>query len=258
MSTPKKSARPAKRFGSKTRRIWASAIAAAVAIGTVGFGANYAFADDAVRGVDVSGHQGSVDWGKVTDAGYSFAFVKATEGNDFTSDTFAQQYNGSYKAGMVRGAYHFALPNKSSGTDQANYFLKHGGGWSADDHTLPGTLDIEWNPYGDTCYGLSKDSMVSWISDFAKTYKGKTGRDPIIYTAASWWDQCTGGSGAFSKNSPLWVAQYADSPTIPGGFGAYSFWQHTSTASVPGVSGDTDANVWNGDKAGLTKMANGK
>lgn len=46
---------------------------------------------------------------------------------------------------------------------QANYFVDHGGGWSADGRTLPGTLDIEYNPYGATRYGLTKAGMSAWI-----------------------------------------------------------------------------------------------
>ncbi len=49
---------------------------------------------------------------------------------------------------MIRGAYHFATPDTTSGAAQANYFVDHGGGWSRDGKTLPGALDIEWNPYG--------------------------------------------------------------------------------------------------------------
>ena len=91
-----------------------------------------------VPGIDVSNWQGSVDWTAQWNAGKRFAYVKATEGTGYTSPSFAQQYNGSYNVGMVRGSYHFALPNTSSGATQANYFVDHGGGWSADGKTLQG------------------------------------------------------------------------------------------------------------------------
>jgi hypothetical protein len=47
---------------------------------------------------------------------------------------------------MIRGAYHFARPHTTSGVIQAEYFVDHGGGWSGDGTTLPGALDIEYNP----------------------------------------------------------------------------------------------------------------
>ena len=62
-------------------------------------------------GLDVSGHQGTVDWPTAAGNHAVFAYVKATEGTYYINPDFAQQYNGSYQAGLIRGAYHFATPN---------------------------------------------------------------------------------------------------------------------------------------------------
>ena len=134
------------------------------------------------QGLDVSSYQGNVNWSTVAANGGRFAYIKATEGTGYTNGYFAQQYNGSYNAGLIRGAYHFALPNASSGATQANYFVSHGGGWSRDGKTLPPALDIEYNPYGATCYGLSQSAMTAWIHDFSNTVLSRTGRYPTIYT----------------------------------------------------------------------------
>ncbi|RZU14174.1 GH25 family lysozyme M1 (1,4-beta-N-acetylmuramidase) [Kribbella rubisoli] len=206
--------------------------------------------DATVEGIDVSSHQGNVDWTAQWNAGKRFAYTKATEGNYYTNPYFAQQYNGSYNVGMIRGAYHFATPNDSSGANQATYFLAHGGGWSKDGKTLPGALDIEYNPYGATCYGLSAASMVAWIRDFANTYKARTGRDVPIYTNLDWWTRCTGNSTAFNSTNPLWVAKYASSPgTLPGGWPFHTIWQYSSTP--------IDQDRFNGDMSRLQALANG-
>ncbi|WP_238151408.1 lysozyme [Kribbella sindirgiensis] len=203
-----------------------------------------------VEGIDVSSHQGNVNWASYWSAGKRFAYVKATEGNYYTNPYFAQQYNGSYNVGMIRGAYHFATPNDSSGANQANYFVAHGGGWSRDGKTLPGALDIEYNPYGATCYGLSASAMVSWIRDFANTYKAATGRDVPIYTNLDWWSRCTGNSTAFNSTNPLWVAKYASSPgTLPGGWPFHTIWQYSSSP--------IDQDRFNGDMTRLQALANG-
>lgn len=110
-------------------------------------------------------------------------------------------YDGATDAGFIRGGYHFAHPDSSSGATQAEYFLAHGGGWTSDGQTLPGMLDIEYNPSGSTCYGLSASDMVAWVKEFGETYNGKTGHYPMIYTTADWWDTCTGDSTAFSRLS---------------------------------------------------------
>lgn len=210
-----------------------------------------------VKGLDVSGYQSGVDWKSLYAQGARFAYVKATEGTTYSSSSFAGQYNGAYAAGLVRGAYHFATPNTSSGATQAAYFVKNGGGWSADGKTLPPLLDVEYG-YNSTCWGLSPAAMVNWIADFSNTVLAKTGTRPAIYTTANWWNTCTGSSRAFSAN-PFFVAQYPTSTTAsskPASLGAswskWTFWQWSSTGPFPG-----DSDVFNGTMAALTLMAKG-
>ncbi|MET9254396.1 lysozyme [Streptomyces sp. NPDC048182] len=205
------------------------------------------------EGVDVSGHQGNVAWSTLWSSGVKWAYVKATEGTYYTNPYFAQQYNGSYNVGMIRGSYHFATPDTTSGAAQANYFVDHGGGWSRDGKTLPGALDIEWNPYGAACYGKSASAMVSWIRDFVNTYRARTGRDAVIYTATSWWTQCTGNSGAFGTTNPLWIARYASSVgALPAGWGVQTMWQYTSSGPTVG-----DHDKFNGALDRVQALANG-
>ncbi|MET7905300.1 lysozyme [Streptomyces sp. NPDC005336] len=206
-----------------------------------------------VEGVDVSSHQGNVAWSTLWNSGVRFAYVKATEGTSYINPYFAQQYNGSYNVGMTRGAYHFALPDNSSGAAQANYFVDHGGGWTKDGKTLPGALDMEYNPYGATCYGKSASAMVSWIKDFTTTYKSRTGRDPVIYTSTSWWKSCTGNSSAFGSVNPLWIPRYGSSVgELPAGWGFHTIWQYTSTGPTVG-----DHDQFNGAMDRLQALANG-
>lgn len=201
--------------------------------------ATTALTPSGVKGIDVSNWQGRVDWAGQWAAGKRFAYVKATEGTTYTSPSFAHQYNGSYNQGFIRGAYHFALPNSSSGTTQANHFVDHGGGWSADGKTLPGALDMEWNPYGSTCYGKTQTQMKSWINAFLDRYRARTGRYPVIYTNVYWWNQCVGHDTSFASKSPLWIARYSSTAgTLPTGWNVYSFWQYSDSP--------IDQNVWNG------------
>ncbi|MFJ2896557.1 lysozyme [Streptomyces sp. NPDC087218] len=205
------------------------------------------------EGVDVSGHQGNVAWSTLWNSGVKWAYVKATEGTYYKNEYFAQQYNGSYNIGMIRGSYHFATPNTTSGATQADYFVNNGGGWSRDGKTLPGVLDIEWNPYGDQCYGKTQAGMVSWIRDFVNRYKARTGRDAVIYTATSWWKTCTGNNSSFGTTNPLWVARYNSTVgELPAGWGFYTMWQYTSSGPYVG-----DHNRFNGAYDRLQALANG-
>jgi len=139
-------------------------------------------APSGIPGFDVSHYQGTVDMKAQASKGAKFVIIKATEGTSYKDSSFSANYDGATSAGLIRGGYHFAHPDSSSGASQANFFLKNGGGWSNDGRTLPGMLDIEYAPSGNTCYGLGASAMVSWISDFVETYHKATGRYPLIYT----------------------------------------------------------------------------
>lgn len=218
-----------------------------------------------IQGLDVSGHQPTVDWQHQWNMGARFAYVKATEGNYYKNPYYSSQYQGSRNIGMMRGAYHFAIPNWSSGADQARYFVQNGGGWSADGYTMPPVLDFEFNPYegrtingfyfGNTCYNMSPAQLQSWVKDFGNTVRSLTGRLPVIYTNTSWWNQCLGNPAGFG-DYPLWVAAYPSAPTNNAGpvptasWSTYSIWQYSSTGPFAG-----DSNVWNGDYASLRTFA---
>ena len=208
------------------------------------------------KGHDVSSHQKNVDWPGAKNDGARFVYVKATEGGTYRNPYFGRQYTGSREAGLIRGAYHFALPDQSSGKAQARYFVNNGGDWSADGWTLPPALDIEYNPYDGKhrCYGLRKAAMVSWIKSFSNEVKRLTGRRPVIYTTAHWWNVCTGGSGAFARNHALWVARYnaTDAGSLPNGWSYWTIWQYDNSGDLPG-----DQNLFNGSAAQLRKFARG-
>ena len=155
---------------------------------------------------------------------------------------------------MFRGAYHFATPSVSSGAQQATFFVRNGGGWSADGKTLPPLLDVEYNPYpslGNSCYNMSAAQMVNWIRDFSNTMVNLTGRLPMIYTTTDWWNTCTGNSTAFA-NHPLHIANYNNSGagTMPSGWSGYELWQYTNIGPVVG-----DWNQWPASLSSLQAFA---
>ena len=204
------------------------------------------------EGVDVASYQGNVSWPTLWTSGVRWAYAKASEGTYYRNPYFSQQYGGAYNQGMIHGAYHFATPDTTGGATQADYFVDHGGNWSQDDKTLPGALDIEWNPYGDSCYGKTPSAMVTWIRNFLDRYKARTGRSAVIYTATTWWSECTGNYGGFAAN-PLWIARYASTAgTLPAGWTKYTMWQYTSTGPSVG-----DHDKFNGSADRLRALAHG-
>ncbi|MGY0023059.1 lysozyme [Streptomyces sp. cg35] len=235
-------------------RIVAATSVAALTLGGTALAELPAHAAAGPRGHDVSSHQKHVNWRKAKNEGARFAYVKATESTTYKNPYFTQQYNGARNAGIVRGAYHFALPDESSGRTQAAYFVRNGGAWSRDGWTLPPALDIEYNPYSKKkCYGMSKARLVAWVASFSDEIKRSTGRRPVIYTNYHWWKRCTGNSGAFAANHALWLARYdASWGTLPAGWSYWTFWQYDNHGSLPG-----DQNLFNGSMAQLKRFAQG-
>ncbi|CAM5322027.1 GH25 family lysozyme [Leifsonia shinshuensis] len=207
-----------------------------------------------VLGQDVSGWQTGVNWPAQYAAGSRFAYIKASEGTYYTSSQFASQYNGSYAAGLIRGAYHFATPNTTDGATQARFFYANGGGWSPDGRTLPPLLDIEYATDGSgTCWGLTTGQMTQWISDFVNTLRSLTGVNPAIYSTANWWNQCTGSSNTFGAY-PLFVARYGTSTpgALPASWVDWTMWQFADAGTFAG-----DQDIFNGTQTQLIQFALG-
>jgi GH25 family lysozyme M1 (1,4-beta-N-acetylmuramidase) len=205
-----------------------------------------------LSGIDVSNYQGSITWSSVKASGENFAYIKATEGQTYTDPRYATNAAGAASAGLIRGAYHYGSPDTSTNDAvlEAEHFVAVAGTQNGAGQ-LPPTLDIE------TSGGLSVSALRTWVQSFLTEAELLTGRVPVIYTGPSFWSTYLGGSTAFTKY-PLWIAQYTSgSPTIPGGWSAYTFWQNTSSYSVSGISGSVDHDWFNGTAADLAALSNG-
>jgi GH25 family lysozyme M1 (1,4-beta-N-acetylmuramidase) len=209
------------------------------------------------EGVDVSSHQGTVNWSQVAAAGCKFAMVKSTEGNYYTDSYYTPDMTNAKAAGLYVAGYHFAIPNVGTAVSQADYAMG-AGSYTPDGHTLPMMLDMEYDPNrssdgANNCYNLTPSQMVSWISAFDNRVQNVTGQQPIIYTNADWWNTCTGNSTAFSS-SQLWVASWSTpSPKLPAGWTDWMFWQFTDQGTVSGISapGNTDVDYFNSNRVEL-------
>jgi Glycosyl hydrolases family 25 len=95
--------------------------------------------------------------------------------------------------------------------------------------------------------------MVSWIMSFSNEYHAKTTRWPVIYTAQSWWSECTGNRGDFSSTNPLMLAYYSSTPgPMPYNWGYQTIWQFADSGTFPG-----DQDRFNGDITRVQALANG-
>ncbi|WP_370591386.1 GH25 family lysozyme [Saccharopolyspora montiporae] len=207
-----------------------------------------------VEGIDVSNHNGDIDWKQVKADGKEFSFVLASDGTSFSNPMYDEQYHGAKDAGLITGAYHFARPDDSGAAEQANRFLDVAQ-YQNDGKTLPPVLDLEVDPNSGGCYNKSVDEMHAWTDEFSATVKDRTGHEPIIYANPSFWQQCMGSTDSYGDHS-LWLASYGvDEPQIPNGFNDWDFWQYSESGSVAGIEGDTDLNIYDEGIERLRQLA---
>lgn len=197
-----------------------------------------------LSGIDVSKWQGSVDWKKVQQAGFAFAFARATYGTSQADTYFKENWQGMKDAGIIRGAYHFFLAADDP-KQQAEFFMNAVGSLGVND--LPPVVDVESDS------GVSS-TLVASVQTWLDTVAQGLGRTPIIYTAPAYWnDNMTGAFGQY----PLWVAEYGVStPKSVHGWDDWTFWQYSSTGTAGGVSGSVDLDYFNGTQDALAAFIN--
>jgi GH25 family lysozyme M1 (1,4-beta-N-acetylmuramidase) len=218
------------------------------------------------QGIDVASFQhpngAAIEWPQVAASGIGFAAVKVTEGDYYRNPYALTDLAQAQAAGLSVAAYAFAIPNgngsSSNPVTQADYLLSDLG---AQARSVPVMLDLEYNPYGTECYGLTSTAMVAWINKFDSEVKARTGRLPIVYTPKAWWAACTGSSTGFG-HTPLWVPDYSStgSPARPAGWSTWASWQYSSTGTVPGIAaaGQVDLDQANPAVLGLLDPGNQK
>lgn len=195
-----------------------------------------------VKGVDVSKWQATIDWTKVKGAGYEFAFIRASDGLNYPDGMFQANWQGAKAAGVIRGVYQFFRPSQDP-IAQADLMLgkMQAAGW-LEKNDLPCVIDIE------AADGQSNTTIRNKALQWLTYVQQKTGKKPIVYTAAGWSSVLGTALSAY----PLWIANYTGSPTagcplMPDGWSTWLFWQYTSKGGVDGVGSlDVDKNVWDG------------
>ncbi|MFL5674420.1 MAG: glycoside hydrolase family 25 protein [Chloroflexota bacterium] len=205
-----------------------------------------------VDGIDVSYHQGPIDWAQVAASGKRFAFIRATAGT-LTADTaYWTNRSGASTAGLAVGSYHFANPDNAlnDAANEASWFVRNSAIQSGD--LLP-VLDFE------TSNGLSPASLTAWAQTWLAQVWASTGVRPIIYTNPAFWSTSMADTDWFARNGypVLWIANWttADQPIVPAGGWAgngWSFWQHSNVGFVPGIGGAVDLDRFHGSSLPAT------
>ena len=193
----------------------------------------------------MSHYQEDIDWEVVRNASLdtapvSFVFIKATEGTSLLDDNFNLNFYKAKQNGLIRGAYHFFVPNLDAKA-QAKFFLKQ---VHLEPGDLPPVLDVE--KAGDLTVPQLQKAVKVWLDAVEAEY----GVKPIIYTGYKFKLQYL-NTPVFNAY-PYWIAHYYVEKLAYKG--QWAFWQHTDCGKVGGIRGNVDCNIFNGSYEELMNL----
>lgn len=202
-----------------------------------------------IHGIDISHHQGEINWDKLRHAMIDrspvrFVMIKATEGGDFLDENFEENFFQAREHGFMRGAYHF-WSNKNGAREQAYFFLEK---VPLEEGDLPPVLDVEHKPDDVTTEDFQRD-ILTWLHIVEDRYHVK----PIIYTYYKFKEDYL--SDERFDDYPYWIAHYYVKQVEYKG--RWKFWQHTDVGKLPGIKGFVDLDVYNGSYYDLKRLAIG-
>lgn len=187
-----------------------------------------------VRGIDISAHNGVVDFDKVASVGMDFVILKATEGATFKDKNFATNYRKARKAGLKVGAYHF-FRFDVGGYMQALNLMHSIKGRRLE---LPVVIDVEeWsNPRDHTTHDI-----LTRLQTMINTLEAH-GYHVMLYSNKDGFEKFFSQQFA---HYPLWLCSFTGAPEA----GNMRLWQFSHVGRVSGVDGKVDINTFNGSAA---------
>lgn len=198
-----------------------------------------------VHGIDVSHHQGAIDWPAIDRERVGFAFMKATEGADWRDPRFAENWAGAGRAGIPRGAYHF-FTFCTPGAPQAENFLAALDGSVGE---LPPVADVEFT--GNCTRWESVDGIRAELGAFLARVEAATGRRPLLYLTQASHARIVAGH---FPDHELWVRHVFLVPSQRR-YGRWLFWQFSHDGRVAGIPKPVDLNVFHGSPAEFERLA---
>ncbi len=196
--------------------------------------------------VDISHHNGNVNFAKAKDAGIIGVIQKATQGQSNVDPTYKTNKIKALNAGLLWGAYHFATG--SDGLKQAENFLSVVGN---DPKTLL-VLDFEPNLTGPS---MSLEEARAFVT----SVKERTGRFPGFYSGHFIKQLLGTSSDPVLAKCWFWLAQYGKTAVVPPNWPTWTLWQYTDGVigpephTVSGI-GRCDRDMFNGSEAQLRKL----
>lgn len=189
-----------------------------------------------VKGIDISSHNGYIDFEAVAADSVDFVYIKASEGETFRDPKFADNYEAARRAGLIVGAYHF-FRFDCEGWRQGRNLLSATDGAAL---RLPLAIDVE--EWGNPDIRQT-DAIVQNLRTMVD-YLRACGHRVIIYTNKNGYRRLV--RDRFGDVG-LWLCSFSGEPSYGRG-AVWTLWQHSHRAAVRGINGDVDLNTFNGTR----------
>ncbi len=196
-----------------------------------------------VHGIDVSHFQDVIDWRKLQAVNthgdtinFQFVYIKATQGLVIEDEMFDENWDDARDHHIVRGAYHYFLPDRSPELQAKNFTstVKLQAG------DLPPAVDVE------EVRGKSKDEIVATLKVYLHKIEEQYKVKPIIYSNINFVEDYLADD---FEEYPFWISNYYQQELDPDEGIRWVFWQHSNKADLLGINSNADADVFNGSRA---------
>ncbi len=194
-----------------------------------------------VHGIDVSAHQGEIDWQQVQEDGVEFAILRAayrgyTVGSLNVDACFENNIRGALNAGLDVGVYVFSQAiSEEEALEEADLLIQ-----LLEPHDIDGPVVFDWEVIGQKharTYGLDTETLCKAANAFCRRIK-EAGYRPMIYFNS----YCGYAKYDLSEimEYDFWFAQYREQPDF---YYDYQMWQYSDKGKIAGIEGNVDLNV---------------
>lgn len=194
-----------------------------------------------MKGIDVSQHNGNIDWAKVKASGIDFAIIRIAYGQKAIDPKAIQNIEGAINAGLPFGVYTYSYAlNTTSATNEANLVIETLAPYK-DKITYPVVIDMEDADHYKSRYGMpSNDTLVDICKTECDIFK-ENGYIPMIYASKSWFDNQLNSDKL--NGIDKWIAWWKTGADEQFDHNTYTIWQYTSNGTVDGINGRVDMNI---------------
>ena len=191
------------------------------------------FGGEDMKGIDVSVHNGNIDWQKVKSAGIDFAILRAGYGRlaSQKDEKFEQNYKNAKAAGIPVGAYWYSYAMTPEEAElEADVFLSVIKGKQFE---MPVYFDLEEKKQFD----LGKEQVSAIMRAFLSKVEA-AGYFVGLYGSAS--SLTTHTADDIKSRYTIWLAHWVQQTNYNG---AYGIWQYSEKGKVDGISGNVDLDI---------------